>query len=397
MFGKKKYSNDNAINEIVGTMLLLGISVSIFSIVYISVLTIPYPSSTPSSNIYFSLDETKIVLTHFGGKELDLESDVRIMIGDELPITVNVSDFLEDEDGDNYWGLGEQFIYIDNTGAVLENSVEVTVIDRDSNSVVLIGKKMIIENRPPVISGALPINGATGLSLSFIWQIQINDPNGDNFNWEIECNNTNRSSIDDDTNGLKTLAVSGLAESTTYTIWVNATDPSGSGEWTNNTYTFTVESWTLLTYDDFEDGTFGNYSDGGNDCELYTSGIYARGNNAANIQDNTGIPSSFYYTTGRDVDSTGYTSIKIDFWYYAISIDIGENWRLEYYDGSSWNTIKNYIQGADFVNGEFYNDIVYINETSYTFPEQMNIRFRCDASHSNGDDIYIDEIFVYVK
>ena len=89
MFGKKKYSNDNAINEIVGTMLLLGISVSIFSIVYISVLTIPYPSSTPSSNIYFSLDETKIVLTHFGGKELDLESDVRIMIGDEPPITVN--------------------------------------------------------------------------------------------------------------------------------------------------------------------------------------------------------------------------------------------------------------------------------------------------------------------
>ena len=94
MFGKKKYSNDNAINEIVGTMLLLGISVSIFSIVYISVLTIPYPSSTPSSNIYFSLDETKIVLTHFGGKELDLESDVRIIIGDEPPINVIVSDFL---------------------------------------------------------------------------------------------------------------------------------------------------------------------------------------------------------------------------------------------------------------------------------------------------------------
>jgi len=51
MFGKKKYSNDNAINEIVGTMLILGISVSIFSIVYITVLTFPYSPSTPSSNI----------------------------------------------------------------------------------------------------------------------------------------------------------------------------------------------------------------------------------------------------------------------------------------------------------------------------------------------------------
>jgi len=73
MFGRKKYSNDNAVNEILGTILLLGISVSIFSIVYMSVLTFPYAPSTPSSNIYFSLDETKIVLTHFGGKELDLD------------------------------------------------------------------------------------------------------------------------------------------------------------------------------------------------------------------------------------------------------------------------------------------------------------------------------------
>jgi len=143
MFGKKKFSNNNAVNEILGTILLLGISVSIFSIVYISVLTFPYTPSTPSSNIYFSLDDTRIVLTHFGGKELDLDSEVRIIIGDEPPITVNVSDggFLDDEDGNNYWGFGEQFVYNDTTEAVLENSVVVTVIDIDSNSVVIIGKK----------------------------------------------------------------------------------------------------------------------------------------------------------------------------------------------------------------------------------------------------------------
>jgi len=153
MFGKKKHSNNNAVNEILGTILLLGISVSLFSIVYMSVLTFPYTPSTPSSNIYFSLDETKIVLTHYGGKELDLDSKVRIIIGDEWSITVNISDFLDDEDLlDNYWGFGEQFdCNVTNASEVanpielevlLENSVQVTVIDQNSNSAVFIGRKM---------------------------------------------------------------------------------------------------------------------------------------------------------------------------------------------------------------------------------------------------------------
>jgi len=246
MFGKKKLSNNNAVNEILGTILLLGISVSIFSIVYISVLTFPYTPSTPSSNIYFSLDETKVVLTHYGGKELDLESEVRIIIGDEPPITVNVSDFLDDEDVDNYWGFGEQFVYNDTTGAVLENSVVVTVIDIDSNSVVIIGKKLRTTNRAPVITSSSPSNGATGVSISISdLNINIFDPNSDNFDWTIETNpNIGSSSGTSESDGVKTCSISGLTEETTYTWYVNATDPSGSGEWTNNTYTFTTGTLT---------------------------------------------------------------------------------------------------------------------------------------------------------
>ena len=598
MFRKRNISNDNAITEIVGTMLILGISVSIFSIVYISVLTIPYPPSTPSSDICFSLNETKIVLTHFGGKELDLESDVRIMIGDEPPITLKVSDFLIDEDGDTYWGFGEQFVYNDTTGLVLENSVEVTVIDQYSNSVVAIGRKIITANRAPVMTSPSPSNGTTGVSIS-IFELNINifDPNDDTFDWSIETSpNIGSSSGTSESDGVKTCSISGLTEWTTYSWYVNATDSSGSGEWTNNTYTFTTGSetgnnppsfsninpvngasgisvdisslsltiedpegdlfdwsietspdigsstgsgegngskscsvsgltysttytwfvnatdgnswtnsiytfttgsetgnnppsfsninpvngasgisfdisslsltiedpegdlfdwsietspdsgsstgsgegngskscsvsgltysttytwfvnatdgnswtnntytfttenepiWTLLTYDNFEDG-WGNYTDGGDDCSLYTDGTYAYENNAADIQDDSNDDSSFYYTSGIDVDSPGYTSIKIDFWFITSGFNNGHSFIIKYWTGSTYVEIERLNYPSDFINNLFYPIIIWINESEYAFPSDMKIRFECDAGNNN-DDIYIDEIFVYVK
>jgi hypothetical protein len=165
--------------------------------------------------------------------------------------------------------------------------------------------------------------------------------------------------------------------------------------WSNNN--FTGDQWTTLTYDDFEDG-FGNYSDGGGDCGLYTGGTYAhQGSNAANIQDNSGDASSFYHTSGIDVDTLGYTNIKVDFWFVASTggggWNNGEDWFVEYYNGTGWQTVATYVYGTDFTVGSFYHEIVWINETDYSFPSNMQIKFRCDAS-GNNDDIYIDEIYV---
>jgi hypothetical protein len=153
------------------------------------------------------------------------------------------------------------------------------------------------------------------------------------------------------------------------------------------------EKWDVLTYDDFENG-FGNYTDGGRDCYLYTGGTYAhQGSNAAGIQDNSGSLSSFAHLYGIDVDTPGYTSIKVDFWFIANSMEANEDFWLRYHDGNQWNTIKDYDSGDEFVNGQFYHEIVWINETNYTFPSDMKIRFQCDASY-DSDDVYIDQIYV---
>jgi hypothetical protein len=96
-------------------------------------------------------------------------------------------------------------------------------------------------NLPPVFGSVTPSNGSTNNPLSFTWSIPINDPEGNTFSWTIQCNNGQSNSATGATNGTKTLALSSLAYATTYKIWVNATDPTGSGLYTRRWFTFTTQ------------------------------------------------------------------------------------------------------------------------------------------------------------
>ena len=154
--------------------------------------------------------------------------------------------------------------------------------------------------------------------------------------------------------------------------------------------------WTILTYDDFETG-WGNYTPGGEDALLDTSGYYAhQDNNAANIQVASGDASSFYHTNPIDVDTPAYTQIKVNFWFYAVGMEPGENFQLLYYDGSSWQTIETFTADTDFENNNFYFEQIIIDSSAYNFPTDMKLKFQCNAS-SSTDDIYIDEIAVRAK
>jgi len=74
-------------------------------------------------------------------------------------------------------------------------------------------------------------------------------------------------------------------------------------------------------------------------------------------------------------------------------METGEDFWVEYYDGSNWNTVATYVSGTDFSNGSFYTKTVTIDSDSYNFPTDMKIRFQCSAS-ANYDDVYIDDITV---
>jgi hypothetical protein len=95
-----------------------------------------------------------------------------------------------------------------------------------------------LANQPPTFGDPSPANGSINVPLEFIWSIPINDPEGDLFSWTIQCNNGQTNSGTGASNGTKSLALSGLIYSKSYKVWVNATDPSGSGTYTRHWYTF---------------------------------------------------------------------------------------------------------------------------------------------------------------
>ncbi|HVQ00516.1 MAG TPA: PKD domain-containing protein, partial [Candidatus Thermoplasmatota archaeon] len=94
---------------------------------------------------------------------------------------------------------------------------------------------------PPIFGTPSPENGSLNTPNSFSWGIPISDPDGDPFTWTIQCSNGQGNSATGAANGTKSLSLSDLASSTTYTVWVNATDPTGSNLYTRAWYTFTTQ------------------------------------------------------------------------------------------------------------------------------------------------------------
>ncbi len=97
-------------------------------------------------------------------------------------------------------------------------------------------------NSPPVFGALSPANGSTGNLLGLTWSILINDPEGNTFTWSIQCSNRQVTSGASASNGIKTLILSGLVSATSYKVWVNATDPTGSGLYTRRWYIFTTRT-----------------------------------------------------------------------------------------------------------------------------------------------------------
>lgn len=177
----------------------------------------------------------------------------------------------------------------------------------------------------------------------------------------------------------------------TYTVSLTATNSCGSDVETKTDYiTVTAPSGpTVITFDTFEAG-WGSYTDGGADCSRYTGSTHAWSPPAAiNIQDNSGAASSFYHTAGYNV--TAFGTLEVEFYFKAVSMEVNENFFVEYYNGSAWQIVADLIRGVHFNNNVFYNVVVTIPRSVYTFPTNARLRFRCDAS-DNNDDVYIDNV-----
>ncbi|MDT8394434.1 MAG: PKD domain-containing protein [Bacteroidales bacterium] len=219
--------------------------------------------------------------------------------------------------------------------------------------------------------------------------VQFNDQSSNNpssWNWSFEGANISNSTAQHPS---VTYNVAG-----TYTVSLAVSNPDGTDTETKTGY-ITVNpalTQTELLFTDFESG-WGMWTDGGNDCELHTSGTYAwGGNNAANIQDDSGIPSSFYLTNGIDVHTPGYVQLDVEFFFVATGMkNKNDKFNVEYYNGSSWQLVATFACSIDFEVGSYYKAVVIIREEAYTFPTDMKIRFM-NAARKDDKDVYIDDI-----
>jgi len=113
-----------------------------FSALYFQILSIPTPASPLIVNISGTIDENCILLEHCGGETLSLDTEISITI-DDSTVNMAVGDYLDNESKDDgVWSLGERMVYpikIDILDLNKNPQAEIVVIDRDSNSLVMIG------------------------------------------------------------------------------------------------------------------------------------------------------------------------------------------------------------------------------------------------------------------
>lgn len=219
----------------------------------------------------------------------------------------------------------------------------------DTYSTLTFGGKSSFDSAPsqlPVFSYPVPTNGSTNIPITTdSWNITIEDPEGDTFNWTIQgSQNIGINASNTCANGSYNISIntSNLSYSTTYTVWVNATD----GNWTNETFIFTTEDEPLPT-------TYRTLTFGGK----------------AGIQDSYPIISNVGPTNGSSdillypwlnvtvTDPEGF-SMNVT-WLY----NIGSGWtEFAYNTTTSGSTVR---QKATFANNSqtTYNWSVHVNDT----------------------------------
>ncbi|OUR98105.1 hypothetical protein A9Q86_13675 [Flavobacteriales bacterium 33_180_T64] len=138
----------------------------------------------------------------------------------------------------------------------------------------------------------------------------------------------------------------------------------------------------------FETGWDG-WVDGGSDSFRYSGTRSFEGSYSIRLRDDT----SSSVMTLSNIDVTPYSQVVVDFYFYVFSMESGEDFWLQFYDGSSYITAASWVAGSGIENSNFYNATITLTPAQYNFAVNSGFRFRCDAS-GNQDYIYIDQVTI---
>jgi len=107
-----------------------------------------------------------------------------------------------------------------------------------------------------------------------------------------------------------------------------------------------------------------------------------QGRAAANIQDNSGVSSSFYYTNGVDV--VGYTQIKVEFWFKARSKKNRGQTTFYSVNGKRGLSLPTF---PTLLNRYFFNLLINLN-LFYISAKNTKFLSECETKHF---------LYIYIK
>jgi chitodextrinase len=212
--------------------------------------------------------------------------------------------------------------------------------------------------------------------------------------------------------------VTGLTENTSYSFYVIARDAAGLSSGQSNTlYINTLAAPTcndgiqngnetgvdcggttcpvcpptdtILHEGYFETGLDG-WTLGGKDASLSSTSLSYEGFQSIKLRDNSGIDSSM---SSPILDLSPYNQIEIDFYFYANSMENGEDVWLRYNDGSGWVTVATWVSSSSFNDNAFNNVTFTLDSGSFYLVDGGQFRIQCDASGKN-DQVYIDQVVI---
>lgn len=132
----KKILSKQAVSEVIGVVLLLGMTIALYAVLNSNVSSFSFGSSAPSVNLVATIDEANnmIYIEHNGGESLKLTTEITITIGSDI-YTKNTGDLLVDLNYDYKWSFGENLKFSLEGINISQKFIQVMVVD--SNAVLL--------------------------------------------------------------------------------------------------------------------------------------------------------------------------------------------------------------------------------------------------------------------
>lgn len=215
-----------------------------------------------------------------------------------------------------------------------------------------------------------------------------------------------------------TYQATGLTASTAYTFSVRARDAAGNVSSPSNSVNVTTLSvptcndgiqngdetgvdcggsicepcnvGNVILHEGYFETGWDGWSDGGSDCARYSGSRSYEGSYSIYIRDNSGTASAM---TSPTFNLTPFSQVEVNFYFYANSMEVGEDFWLRYFNGSTWTTVASYARGTSFNNSTFYVATVTLDASAVNFASNAQFRFQNDAS-DNNDLIYIDQVTI---